>query len=762
MARQSTARRREVRKAVTRERIGFIGAMRDKQVTWAIIFALGMGIFSGLIALSARQHVGVYIGARTSEPIISRVAFQVLNIDATERRRLNAANAVPSVYAPDTDLLEQLREELSVFPSLIEPAQQDAPRPYNLTDEGLDRLADYASRPDGQQQWENLIRTFLSRLYTRAIVSEERFATEQNNQGRLTILHPDPEASSIAEQRGYYYDLLPVTNTEQIQAAILSAARDLDPALRRSLMNLVIQRLRPTYLHDEVLTAERREAARDSASPQIDQYAAQQVLVPAGKELNAENLHLIQSERARYRELAPIWAGWLVTLGTLGITTFIATCLWFYVFSFKERVRRNPLRGLGLVSLILVCQIIPALAVFLNANSYAIIIVTALASGTSAIILTLVYGQRFALAASIVQIALIGLSLKLSLAEAAALLAAAGTAIALLREVRHRSAIVRAGLYGGVAMAAMTALVGFAENDLALPEALNTIAGLTVCGGLGIALAGVVAQSFLPQIEKLFSVTTAMTLKELNDASHPLLQRLAQEAPGTYQHSLRIADMVESAAEAIGADGLLSRVGAMYHDIGKIHKPQYFIENQANGPNRHDKLSPAMSLLIIVGHVKDGIEMAKEYRLPTPVRQFIESHHGTTLVEYFFHAAKKKSEISGETTSEFEFRYPGPKPQTREAAIMLLCDGIEGAARAMTEPTPVRLEQLVHTMASKRLNDGQFDECSLTLQDLSTIEKSITKTLQAMYHGRIKYPEKNATDQQAPAPRLATGKVERA
>ncbi len=211
--------------------------------------------------------------------------------------------------------------------------------------------------------------------------------------------------------------------------------------------------------------------------------------------------------------------------------------------------------------------------------------------------------------------------------------------------------------------------------------------------------------------------------------------------------------MTEAAAEAIGADALLCRVGAMYHDIGKINKPQYFIENQLGGQNRHDKLSPAMSLLIIVGHVKDGVEMAREYNLPPVIRHFIESHHGTTLVEYFFHAAKKqKAEEDKPAPSEFEFRYPGPKPQTKEAAIMLICDGLEAAARAMDEPTAVRLEQLVHGIATKRLMDGQFDECNLTLGELARVEAAVTKTLCAVYHTRIKYPD----GKKAPAPKRAS------
>jgi hypothetical protein len=256
----------------------------------------------------------------------------------------------------------------------------------------------------------------------------------------------------------------------------------------------------------------------------------------------------------------------------------------------------------------------------------------------------------------------------------------------------------------------------------------------------GVAV-GMFVQAILPSIERIFKVTTAIKLRELNDASHPLLQRLAQAAPGTYQHSLRLADITEAAAEAIGANGLMCRVGAMYHDIGKMNKPLYFIENQGGGPNRHNKLSPAMSVLIIVGHVKDGSELAREYGLPPVLRHFIESHHGTTLVEFFFNAARQQREAQDQPApTEFEFRYPGPKPQTKEAAILMLGDAVESACRTLAEPTPARLEQLIHKMAQKRLLDGQFDESNLTLAELHRIEQAFTKTLCAVYHGRIAYP----------------------
>ena len=218
------------------------------------------------------------------------------------------------------------------------------------------------------------------------------------------------------------------------------------------------------------------------------------------------------------------------------------------------------------------------------------------------------------------------------------------------------------------------------------------------------------------------------------------------EAPGTFSHSLLIGSIAEAAAEAIGRNGLLCRVGAYYHDIGKVNKPGYFVENEMGSMSRHKELSPAMSQLIIVSHVKDGIEMAKEYGLPTVLRQFIETHHGTTLVEYFYNEAKKKHDEEQSSASpppsESEFRYPGPKPRTKEAAIVMLTDAVESAVRSLAEVTPTRIEAVVHNMAMKRLQDGQFDKCDLSLRELSQIEASISKTLAAHYHGRIAYPKR--------------------
>jgi putative nucleotidyltransferase with HDIG domain len=216
-------------------------------------------------------------------------------------------------------------------------------------------------------------------------------------------------------------------------------------------------------------------------------------------------------------------------------------------------------------------------------------------------------------------------------------------------------------------------------------------------------------------------------------------------APGTYNHSISVAAIAEAAADAIGANGLLVRVGAYYHDVGKTLKPGYFAENMVEGSqSRHEHLAPAMSTLIIIGHVKDGVDLATQHNLPQPLIDFIEQHHGTTLVEYFYHEATRQAGNQPDHRTDCEesrFRYPGPKPQTREAGVLMIADAVESASRTLSEPTPKRIETLVHEIVLKRLLDGQFDESTLTLSELHEIEESVVKSVTAIYHGRVKYPE---------------------
>lgn len=258
--------------------------------------------------------------------------------------------------------------------------------------------------------------------------------------------------------------------------------------------------------------------------------------------------------------------------------------------------------------------------------------------------------------------------------------------------------------------------------------------------GLQVVFAGVAMTALLPFLERFFDFHTDISLLELGVPTHPLLRELLQQAPGTYNHSINVASLAETAAIAIGANGVLVRVGAYFHDIGKICKPEYFIENQNHGENKHNHLEPTVSTLVIVGHVKDGAELARKYRLPNSIIDFILQHHGTTLVEYFYRVAKSEEDPETSVVQEAEFRYPGPKPQTREAAVMMLADAVESCSRSLQDPAPKRLERIVEEMTQKRLADGQFDECGLTLKELHIVKESLVKSLNAMYHGRIKYP----------------------
>jgi putative nucleotidyltransferase with HDIG domain len=303
--------------------------------------------------------------------------------------------------------------------------------------------------------------------------------------------------------------------------------------------------------------------------------------------------------------------------------------------------------------------------------------------------------------------------------------------------VRTRTHLVKVAVLAGIAFSVMTLATELLSGQTVSLMVFDC--GRNFAWG---ALAGFLLSGSLPVIERLFGVVTDISLLELADGSHPLLQELIRRAPGTYTHSMTVATLAEGAAEAIGANPLLTRVGSYFHDVGKMLKPHYFIENQA-GENRHEALEPAMSTLIIIGHVKDGVALARQYRLPRQIQDSIRQHHGTTLVEYFYREAIRLQESTGKDAAELEssYRYPGPKPQNKEAGIIMLADAIESASRALTDPTPSSLHKLVHDLLMKRLLDGQFEESGLTLSELHHVEKSLSKSLIALFHARIKYPE---------------------
>jgi putative nucleotidyltransferase with HDIG domain len=235
-------------------------------------------------------------------------------------------------------------------------------------------------------------------------------------------------------------------------------------------------------------------------------------------------------------------------------------------------------------------------------------------------------------------------------------------------------------------------------------------------------------------------LTSDIRLLELSDLGHPLLEKLAIDAPGTYHHSLMVGTLAEAAAETIGANALLARVGAYYHDLGKMLKPEYYVENQAFGINKHEALSPNMSCLIIASHVKDGLELAKEIRLAPDISDLIPQHHGTRIMTYFYRKALDASNGKSHEIDEVDFRYPGPKPQSREAAILMMADSIEAASRTLSDPSPAQIQGMIDRLVDSILADNQFDECDITLREIGLVKEAFFKILTGLYHRRLDYP----------------------
>ncbi len=326
-----------------------------------------------------------------------------------------------------------------------------------------------------------------------------------------------------------------------------------------------------------------------------------------------------------------------------------------------------------------------------------------------------------------------GLQLDFNLSEMLIFFIASMVGVYKVREARTRSVLLKTGLWVALIQVLGYLLINpFINQDIA-----NYFVKPLAIGGFAT---GLILMATSKIFETIFGEISNFTLLELSDTAHPLLKKLLVEAPGSYHHSMVVANLAEAAADSIGANSLLTRVGAYYHDVGKTLKPEYFTENQQAIGNKHDDLEPTMSRLVILNHVKEGIELAHQYKLNRKIIDFIPEHHGTGLI-YFFYQKALTEATDQETVEEENFRYPGPKPQSKETAIVMLADSAEGATRSLGEFTPQRIEDMVRKVINNKFIDGQLDECNLTLREIEHIANSFTRVLSAMYHSRVKYPE---------------------
>jgi len=300
----------------------------------------------------------------------------------------------------------------------------------------------------------------------------------------------------------------------------------------------------------------------------------------------------------------------------------------------------------------------------------------------------------------------------------------------------QRSRIIKAGVIVGLSNAFLILCFKLMEGTLFATEAIGDL----LYGTLGGILSGVIVAGLTPLVEAVFNYTTDIKLLELANLDHPALRELILRAPGSYHHSIVVSSLSEAAAKSIHCNPLLARVSAYFHDIGRIRVPQYFVENQG-GESLHERLSPRLSSLIIGSHVKEGAEIARKYRLPHPIVDVILQHHGTSLIKYFYEKAKEKERPDIDPVKEGDFRYPGPRPQTREAGIVMLADAVEAACRSLTDPTPAQITGTVSKIIEGIFSDGQLDECMLTLRDLHEISSTFHRVLSGIFHRRVDYPE---------------------
>ncbi|WP_054956660.1 HD family phosphohydrolase [Paenibacillus dakarensis] len=330
-------------------------------------------------------------------------------------------------------------------------------------------------------------------------------------------------------------------------------------------------------------------------------------------------------------------------------------------------------------------------------------------------------------------------------------------AIFSIHRASQRSTLLKGGIMVSM-FGAITVLIMLLINDSPWTRAESLYAlAFAFAGGI---LTAVLVIGLMPFFEVTFGILSALKLVELSNPNHPLLRKLLTETPGTYHHSVMVGNLAEAAAEAIGADGLLCRVGSYYHDIGKTKRPIYFIENQNNMENPHDSIDPKLSKSIIIAHARDGVEMQKEYKLPKPIRDIAEQHHGTTFLHFFYHKALRQAEEQGMEPdfTEDDFRYPGPKAQSKEAAVVGIADSVEAAVRSLRKPTVNQVESMIEKIIKSRLDDHQFNECDLTMKELDIIARTLKETVMGIFHSRIEYPEEvkkikpeSTLEQQSPA-----------
>ena len=714
------------------------------------------------------------IGDLPRRDIVTRVVFSVPNQQKTElawrRHRGETLNIYTLDSIPTAELLTRLKLDFSRLLKIeditvLEPRERDSffePAPNHTPkldpSETLVRLKAIFAEDKSQNDFDRSVEQLFAPFIQQGLIQRVEHAAEDGSQLLIRVVSGDGSLEN--EQTVRVEDititsvtpLLPTTLRVALEAAEFSVE---DAELVSQLLaNWVRAHPLPITLRLDPIATEKAYLALNSIQPELDLYPAGKRLAEAYLPLTRETVVLLKSEHAAWLERRH----WLQTAGytiaSFGLYVAIFTLLFAYIRFHHPELIRDFRQFSSTLTLMVIVVGVTRLAA---ADAIRAELIPMLLFGMT---IRVAFPRELSLLLTAVMTLLVVLGLGQSLGDFIIMIATVFSAVLMLGRIQTRTKLLYIGL-GAATVGLLTTLgVGILTEQTygiagtwawwqdptsgmidRFHYALRLISGASWYGFAAI-LAGLVMTGLLPFVEWLFDIQTDISLLELGDARHPLMQELARRAPGTFSHSLSVASLAEVAAEAIGANGLLVRVGSYFHDIGKMLNPHYFVENEGQDGNRHESLAPAMSTLVIIAHVKDGVNLARQYRLPQSIVDFIEQHHGTTIIEYFYQQATKNVEENPELSDidDADFRYPGPKPKTREAAVLMIADSAESASRSLVDPAPARIQTLVHDLIMHKLNDDQFDECGVTMKDLTLIETSLVKSLTALYHGRIKYP----------------------
>ena len=734
----------------------------EEAIKWYILAALSV-IVSILLFPNILTRPKIYeLGDVADRSIKASREFLVENSELTEKNREKILKAVLSVYDFDptgTGLVfrireaflggrEYLAEKSPLEAEGVEEGQQPSSadlfkdRFFNILDiSPYNEAFDTFLKEGFPSEAEEMIIRVVSQVLNRGVVSNEMMLMKERGKGIiLHDIHTENETNVTDLDR--FYDLKGARGHVKGQSKIVEKTITSERLAMVSL-KLASALLRPNLTFNKRETELRTDLARKSVKPFYFKVKKGEMLVREGERITPEHLLKLSEQYKFYKRKEMI--GWIPAMAVLIGFLLLAVYVTGPLTNKTTKVETKDI-FFNAVTLLVVFLVVVASSFvseeiargFNYFSSTALLFAMPVASG--AMLVATFHGMGaaagFSVIVSVLSALVVGGRVEFFVFFfISSLVSAYG-----VRNCRERGVFIKTGLKTGAYNMILALSIEALYGSFTTVEVLIALAS-AFTGGI---LIGVIATGLLPLMEMSFGYTTDIKLLELANLDQPLLRELMVQAPGTYHHSVIVSNMVEATAQAVNANPLLAKVAAYYHDIGKMRKPLYFIENQADSANRHAKLAPSMSSLILISHVKDGVELAKEYKLGRAIIDIIRQHHGTSLISFFYEKAKNHGEKRGVKTfqvGEEDFRYPGPKPQTKEAGLVMLADTVEAASRTLVDPTVARIQGMVQKIINKVFSDGQLDECELTLKDLHEIAKGFNKTLSGMFHHRVEYPE---------------------